>query len=197
MEKILKSLEKLNDQQLIAFCYLCSKYMIDNYIFFSKKYNWGDIFILNDTLNTINKILISKKKENINLNKMILSVDKQIPDTNDFSSLLCSFALDSSNCILETLKFINTNKVENVKNVATFCRDTVDMFIQEIEDLNYNDTKIEEDISNHELMLSELCRQKELINKIKLENDFNQAVIDKLDNINKKTKKPNLNLILD
>jgi uncharacterized protein YjaG (DUF416 family) len=196
MEKILKSLEKLNNQQLLAFSYLCSSYMIDNYKVFTKKYNWGNVLVLINALDTIENVLFNKRDEIYDLTKLIILVDKEIPNTSNFSTILCSFALDSSNCILETLNFIKTHEVEYAKNIAIFCRDTVDMYIQEINDMDYNNPKFEEEISKHELMISELERQGEIIKKLKTEKEFNQDIMTKFENINKKTNRPNLNLLL-
>ena len=196
MDKILKSLEKLNNQQLIVFCYLCSSYTIDNYNFFSKKYNWGDVLVLSNTLDIIKIQSLNSNYKISNLTELINSVNREIPDTNNFSTILCSFALDSGNCILETLNFIKTSELERVKDISLFCRDTVDMYIQEINDMDYNNPKFEEEIGKHELMISELARQEDIIKNLKLENEFDEKIIAKLEDINNKTRRPNLQLLV-
>lgn len=196
MDRILKSLEKLDNQQLLVFCYLCSIHVIENYIYFSKKYNWGDYSVLSKALDVVRIQLLDKNYKISNLTELINSVDGEIPDTNNFPTILCSFALDSSNCILETLNFIKTLELERVKDIALFCRDTVDMYIQEINDMDYNNPKFEEEIRQHELMITELSRQEQIIkNLIELKGEFNEEIIFKLEEINNKTERPDLKLL--
>ncbi|KYF72838.1 hypothetical protein BE15_01155 [Sorangium cellulosum] len=83
------------------------------------------------------------------------------PETEDFDTILVSSALDASASVGLLLKFIEDGGVGSIVEIASLCRDTVDMFVQDQDGLVPNDPKLEERILNHRLMQRELQRQQD------------------------------------
>lgn len=191
--EINKSLQSFNNQQLLAFGYLCSTHLLNNYQNFSEKYNWGNVDILQNVLNVVREKLLNNSFVVPDIDTLIDSVDQEIPDTNDFPTILCSFALDAGNTVLETLNFLETNNSQRIYDIVTFCTDTIDMYIQERDDMSYDDPSFEKKIVEDELMTNELSRLTEIVNSLKQTNKFDEDTLSKLEAINRRIKRPNLN----
>ncbi|MNI76056.1 hypothetical protein D3C73_1322600 [compost metagenome] len=67
-------------------------------------------------------------------------------------------------------------------DIASFCRDTVDMFIQEETDMDYSDPEFEQKILRHPLMVNELQRQNEIIRFLESCSELNNEIIQQLRN---------------
>ena len=83
------------------------------------------------------------------------------PDTEDFDSAFVSSALDAAVAISLLMKSFNDGKTDTIVEAVTLIRDSVDMYVQELEDMDPNDPNLETRILNHELMQKELKRQRE------------------------------------
>ncbi len=79
---------------------------------------------------------------------MIASVETITPDTENFNDIYVSFALDACSSVYSSLSFIIDHNDEHIIDVVTYARDTVDMFIQEKEDLSPSDSALEEKIKS-------------------------------------------------
>ncbi|WP_163411610.1 DUF416 family protein [Flavobacterium ajazii] len=170
---IRQKLDVLNGDKKLAFSLLICERLLPNYVFFSKKYNYGNPIELNNIILVLYKDLLEKNK-GYNIDEYIDVVENITPDTEDYSTILVSFALDACTSILSTLYFLKDSDVENIIDVATYARDTVDMFIQERDDLNVNNSELELLIEQDSFMQIEKKRQ--------------VAVIDYLDNIDSVTQ---------
>ncbi len=192
MNNILKSFETLSENKLITFGYFCCEHLFENYIFFSKKYDWGNIGLLSNSLSVIKSHILGSNYNITNIEKLIESVVKEIPDSTDFSSILCSFAIDASNSILETLSFIKKKEFQSIVDISTFCTDTVDMYIQESDDMSYDDPLFEDKIKKNRLMISEINRQIHLLKLLEKADKVDENQFRKLKMTNDETEKINL-----
>ena len=177
-----KELEQLTSQNRLLFAYWISKRLFHNYVYFNNVTSFGDIDVLFDAFNLIEKYLKYNIKDENDIRDAIYSVDLNTPDTNDFSTILVSFALDSCNALYECLQFIIDEDISHIVDVGLFARDTVDMFIQEAGDLNYSDPNFEYRIKNHDLMKSEMKAQEEFLLKLKSDYQISlrEIVFDKI-----------------
>lgn len=164
-------LEDLPIKHQAAFAASCAERLLPNYKKFSESEGWGDYGLLRQALDGI--WLHLAQNANLNLKDLIKKCDKVIPDTEDFETIYVSFALDAGNAIVETLLFIQDNEMSRIVDIASFCRDTVDMYIQELDNMDYSDPSFEQKIASHPLMLKELSKQSEdlvlLRNKVTLD----------------------------
>lgn len=83
------------------------------------------------------------------------------PDTEDFDTVLVSSALDAAIATSLLMKAFSDQQTDTIIEAVSLIRDSVDMYVQELEDMNSSDPELEENILGHELMQKELRRQRE------------------------------------
>lgn len=152
----------LNDEKKITFSLLICERLLPNYVYFSKKYSYGNPSELNNIISILYKNLL-EKIEDPNIDNYIDTVEEIIPDTEDYSTILVSFALDACTSILSTLYFLKDKEIENIVDVSTYATDTVDMFIQERDDLDVSNPNLELLIEEDLFMQNEIKRQSNVI----------------------------------
>jgi len=82
------------------------------------------------------------------------------PDTENFESPLVSSALDTAVAVSLLMKAFKVEETGIAVDVATLIRDSIDMYIQDLEQIDSLDPKLEEKILNHGLMQKELIQQR-------------------------------------
>jgi uncharacterized protein len=166
-EEIKSNLSNISNKGRVLFAVLICERLYPNYVAFQKKYNWGNYEVLQEAIALLRQYLIKEDLfEESEIEEMIDRVDIITPHTEKFSGIITSFALDSCTSIYSTLSYLLDKNVDNIADVASYARDTVDMYIQEIEDINANDPKIEEKIEQNEFMILERKAQIELLKKL-------------------------------
>ncbi|GAA0894556.1 hypothetical protein GCM10009122_42370 [Fulvivirga kasyanovii] len=172
LTELKETLKILNRQQKLVFAFWISKRLFSNYAFFHKETSFGDIDVLLDGLSLIDRYLfIDSTFVKDEVIKCIAQIDENTPDTNDYSQITVSFALDACVALTESLSYILDNNDQRIVNVASCARDTVDMFVQEKEELNYDDSEFEFKIQNDEFMKNEIRAQRDFFSRIKA-SDF-------------------------
>jgi uncharacterized protein YjaG (DUF416 family) len=83
------------------------------------------------------------------------------PDTEDFDSAIVSSALDAAIATSLLMKAFSGQQTDTIVEAVTLIRDSVDMYAQELEDMDPADPDLEKNILGHELMQKELRRQRE------------------------------------
>ena len=161
-------LKELSREQKILFMLSCCERLYPNYLAFNKKHEWGNPFVLRNTLDFAWTVLergIGEDKEE--LKKLLKQCDEITPDTEDFDSIFVSQALDSTVAVASLLEYIISDSNDKIIEVASLARDTVDMYVQELEDMAPNDPNLEKMILEHPLMQQELKRQRQDIELLK------------------------------
>lgn len=103
-----------------------------------------------------------------------------IPDTEDFSTLLCSQALDAGVAVCETLQLAMGADLGHAVNAASVARDTVDMFIQERDQMDYADPEFEKKILEDPLMIGELSAQRSVLMELSSHRDLEPKFVEAL-----------------
>lgn len=152
----------INDEKKIIFSLLICEKLLPNYVYFSKKYSYGNPSELNNIISILYYNLLKKIKDPY-IDNYIDSVEAITPDTEDYSTILVSFALDACTSILSTLYFLQDKKIENILDVSTYATDTVDMFVQELDDLYVSNPNLELLIEEDSFMQNEIKRQANVI----------------------------------
>ena len=93
------------------------------------------------------------------------------PDTEDFESVYASSALDAAIAVGLLMRAFNDGQTSTVVEAASLARDSIDMYVQDLENMHQNDPNIETKILGHVLMQKELKRQREDIDFIKALDD--------------------------
>jgi len=143
----------------IAFGASCCERLLPNYKLFVDNEGWGDFSYLE---NTLDKLWSYVSGRQITLNEVEILSKKcyeLTPDSEDFGSVLVSYAIDAGVAVFETLLCCLDNEAQHLVDIASVSRDAVDLFIQERDHMNYSDLDFEEKILADSLMQKELYKQ--------------------------------------
>ncbi len=165
--RLSNNLKKLTDRNRLQFAFWITKRLFHNYVFFNEKTTFGNIDVMLDALNLVEAFISEGIRNESEISEVIEKVEENTPDTNDFSTITVSFALDSCNAVNECLKFILDKDIKHIINTGVFFRDTIDMFIQEKEDLDYSDLDFENKIRSNEIMIKEMEAKRAFLSKLK------------------------------
>jgi hypothetical protein len=86
--------------------------------------------------------------------------EAQAPDTHDFDSVYVSPALDAANSAASVFDLIESRDPARAIEIAYWARDSVDMYVQEIDGMEPNTIDLEKRIAEHPLMRREIDRQR-------------------------------------
>eukprot|EP00388_Colpodella_angusta_P001559 GDKJ01004903.1.p2 GENE.GDKJ01004903.1~~GDKJ01004903.1.p2 ORF type:complete len:200 (-),score=6.39 GDKJ01004903.1:143-742(-) len=183
-KEILDLLNPLHfEKQLLFGALICEK-LYPNYSKFCQYEPYDNSQILQEAISVIFQCVFNRELySSSEIQDIINQVEIVTPDTENYETILVSFALDSCTSILSCLYFIQDNDVENIADVATYARDTIDMFIQERDNLSLNDSFLEQKIENDNLMQQEKRRQKIVLELLKSNKNINESLIQNLRNI--------------
>ncbi len=183
----------LTPLQRVAFSLFCCERLYPNYVYFSKKFNWGDSTVLRDALDQMWKYLEGDDVSD-RVDELTAKCNEITPNTEDFDSIYVSSALDSASTTILLLQLVKDDKVDTVVEIASLCNDTVDMYVQELDDMPPNDSELDNKILEHPFMQREIEQQRkdiELLNKANL-SDTAELEILKIKKI--KLEKSNIDL---
>jgi uncharacterized protein len=159
-ERLGRSLQKLAPWKRIAFMAQVGERMLANYQHFSAETGFGDVSVLRNALDASWTWIESGRLPG-NLAELRETCEQQAPDTEQFHSPYTSAALDAANVAAAILDALERPDEARPVDVASLARDTVDLFVQERMNLDPNAPGFEETILRHNLMQSELRRQRE------------------------------------
>jgi hypothetical protein len=163
---LLKRLAKLDQKGLLTFALSCAERMLPSYQHFSREHGWGNTSVLRKTLDLGWAWLESGIVDKDSVAKLQEACANEAPHTEDFDSLYVSPALDAANAAANVAKLLLRADAETTVEIATFARDTVDMYVQELEKMPANTLDLEERIQLHPMMQRELKNQQEALSAI-------------------------------
>ena len=103
--------------------------------------------------------------------------EELLPDSEDYSSLFTSAAIDAVNIGCNLLTYLDESGVAYLVEAAEARRDTADLLIQLTEKLEPNDAELEDKIIRHPLMQEELKAQHDDIELLKVTADERDVVL--------------------
>lgn len=159
-DQMRQSLSQLESWKQIAFMALCCERMVPNYEQFAAETSFGDPLVLRLGLGAAWSWLVTRQVPD-HLNTVRMAVEQQTPDTTNFASPFTSAALDAVNAVACLLDALVNPEIADPVEVAVLSYDTVDIYVQEIEDLDPREDGFEDRILSHPLMQKELRRQRE------------------------------------
>ncbi|HXH93129.1 MAG TPA: DUF416 family protein [Thermoanaerobaculia bacterium] len=180
-ERLQIVLESLSPHHRIAFGATCCERLLPNYAAFAKDTGWGDPSVMRDALAYIWMTIGKGTANDAEIARTIANCEALIPDTEEFSSAYTSAAVDAGTAIVETLKALLDPTARHIVDVASFCRDTVHMFIQERDALDFGaDSSFDAKIADDPLMRSELGQQAAVLQELKAQPDLNVFFLKRL-----------------
>ena len=166
-ESVRRRAELLPPLHRVAFAASCCERLLPNYEAFSSEMRWGSPGILRSGLDYVWRVLERKQVDHSEVQRLVQLCEKIIPDTEEFSSAYTSAALDAGTAVVETLRLLIDSTPQRLVDIATFSRDTVDMFIQQRDHLDFNtDPAFENKICRDPLMVRELTRQDRVLKQL-------------------------------
>jgi len=156
---LLKAIKGVPWKAQLAFALSCAERLYPNYLAFVKQQSWGEPSVLRAALDLGWSVLEGHASDLSDLKSLGDAVQRAEPETEDFDTILVSSALDAAASAGLVLQFLKDRNARVVVEIATLCRDTVDMFVQDVEGLTPSQPNFEEKILKHDLMQRELQRQ--------------------------------------
>lgn len=170
-ENIKGKLKSLSMEQQLLFAALTCERLYPNYLYFHERFGWGNPTVLLDSIDMIyQSVFIKNLYGSSEIQQYIEAVDMVTPNTEDYSTVFASFALDACTSVYSTLNFMLDKSLDHIADVASYARDTIDMFIQVRDDIDTQFKDLETKIANDSLMIQEKSRQVSIIEKL---NSFN------------------------
>ena len=188
-------LKKLDFPKQAAFNYLTCERLYPNYVYFSDNFDFGNPDVLRAAVDYLyrNIFQISPDKNKITI--LTKEVGKNTPDTESFSTIFVSSALDARTAIGDSLDLLIDKDFSCIKNISTYATDTVSMYIQEMESLDLNkDNDFQNKIEEHPLMRSEIAMQSGIISFLANSKVFDFGDLQILLHLQENNKKNNLNI---
>ncbi len=158
-KQIAARLARLEITGQVAFVLSCVERLLPNYRAFQREHQWGDADVLSRAISLGWEWLSGEAVPEQVLSNAGIACEQQAPDTEDFQSRTVSPALDAAMSASALMALIQTQDTDKAVETATLCRDTVDMFVQELENMPANSSDLESRIRLHPLMQAELKRQ--------------------------------------
>jgi uncharacterized protein len=180
-DRLKRALEALPPRHRVAFAAACCERLLPNYAAFARIARWGDPRVLREALDFIWGEIGKPRSDRRNVRQMIARCEELVPDTESFSADYTSAAVDASTAILETLDALLDASPQRVVDVASVCRDTVDMFVHERDDLDFNtDPDFEAKIAGDPLMVTELARQAAVLRQLQEAAELDRSLLDRV-----------------
>jgi hypothetical protein len=103
---------------------------------------------------------------------------KNMPDTEEESHELTSYALNTALVMNDIVEFTVDRDTNHIVNASTLARDSVDLYLSNLDSSILSSPELDRKIKAHPLMQQEICRQKEDINFLSgLPNQFDKEII--------------------
>lgn len=165
-KKIADKILNLNFTQAGLFGLIVFRRLYPNYQIFNKMYeNEFDEHRLWEIHTEFEEYLRQVEIGEHNRESLSNEIFNLMPEPGDYDSILVSAALDASSTISAMNDFLTTKNNRKIIDISTMAFDTVDMYIQEEENLP---TRFDEAIiDNDPLMIKEIKFQQNLLENIK------------------------------
>ena len=188
---LINKLSELDKEKQVLFGLLGAERFFICYKVFNQREEFGNVLHLLDAMNLIERIVLRERFVVEEIDKYKNLVEENTPDMDDFGSVNSSLALNVTSIIYETLNIINDNEKSILRSISTFCTDSIDFLVSEIE--NYDRMDLDK-VMNHSLMKEELHIQNGFINYLEKIGGVEAIDIDFLRKMQSETEFSRLNL---
>jgi uncharacterized protein YjaG (DUF416 family) len=191
----LNKLKELDFNKQRAFAYLTCERLFPNYVYFSNNFDFGNPDVLKEAIDFFYLNIFEKNPDKNKINFIAKDVEKNTPYTEDFTTNFVSSALDACTAISDSLDFLIDKDFGKIINISIYATDSVNMYIQEIENLDFNNDKnFQQRINNHPLMQKEVAIQSGIIAFLNNSKVLDFEDLQTLLQLQENNKKSNLDL---
>jgi uncharacterized protein YjaG (DUF416 family) len=159
-------LERLDERRQLAFGTVCCERLLPNYEAFSRDAGWGDVAPVRHALDRIWDYLGGATLAAKDADMALETCEAVVPDAEDHTSLYVTAAQDACFAVCALYDFILDPKSDHIADVTRFATDSVDLYVQEIEQMHPDDPQLEQKIAEHQLMQRELAQQERDLNAV-------------------------------
>jgi uncharacterized protein YjaG (DUF416 family) len=179
--KEINQLKKLDFQKQLLFSYLSCERFYPNYLFFSTNYNFGDPTTFRSAIDFLRDSIFNKIINKQKIESLLQATSVNAPRPDDFATFYASIAMFSAGIVYESINLLKLTDIPRILNdISTMCTDAVDLFIQERDNMDYDETDFEAKILNDSLMQTELSIQKGSIAYLQKIDQLNESDINTL-----------------
>lgn len=172
---------RLGHWQVVFFTWSVCERMYPNFVRFSDLTGHEGAGILRSSLDRVIKWLKFEPLEDEGFDGN--ACDAVAPDTEDYDTPLVSAALDAAVAISFLVNSISGEAVELAVEASTLAVDSVDLFVQAIEEIDLNDPFLEVKVHSHELMQRELKMQRECLELLERHTQASSELVEDYRNL--------------
>ena len=162
----------------LAFGVLCCERLLPNYLAFQQESGWGSVTSVREALDCATAFLCGQKPSVETIQKASAACDSWAPSSDDFSSVRVTSAQDACFAVCSLLDFLLEEDASKVAQAATYATDSVDLYVQEIEEMSPVDPLLEQKILMHPLMQRELRQQEDDLTAIESASELNLSFLE-------------------
>lgn len=190
----INQLQQLDFTKQLAFAYLACERLYPNYVYFSENFHFGDSEVLREAIDFLYTCIFEHHPDKNKINSLIKKIDKNTPDTEDFSTIYVSSALDACTAIRDSLDFLIDKDFSRIKYISSYGYDTVDMYVREIKNIELSDKNWEQKVVEHPLMKKEIFTQQGIVAFLTKSKEIDMDDIKTLLHLQENKGKSNINL---
>lgn len=179
-KRLSKELQLLSEKKQLAFGACCCERIIPNYDAFQMDTNWGDVTPIKQALELVWAMLGNEEIDSTRIQQLLLQCEIVAPDSEDFESLYVSFAQDACFAVCGLLDFLLCSDVGKIVQAASYAMSSVDLYVQEAENMDPRDPLLEKKILEHPLMQRELAQQRHDLTEISRAPSLDNAFLTQL-----------------
>ena len=154
----------LDEQRAALLAALTCEKICPNYSQFNRTAKWGNAEDLAKAVEFLYAAATTGKWSRKVAREVRIKVEESIPDIDNFMEYSsASYAFDASLAIDAALSFLATDDKQHVIDCVTHALNTVDMFVQELDDLDPNQPDLNQIIDNSQHLQRESQRQQGLL----------------------------------
>jgi uncharacterized protein YjaG (DUF416 family) len=161
-----EQLRKLPYAHQLAFAASCCERAFPNYVAFSTQERWGDAAVLRSVLDAVWDFLLINRAIEDEIPSLRRRCESVTPKSDDFepktaiSAASITAGQEAALMVTLLLEFCRDKQTSYAVRVATFARDTIDAYVQARDEIAASDPQLEEKVVHHQLMRTELERQR-------------------------------------
>ena len=156
----------LSDKKRLAFALTCCERLVPNYRKFQSETKWGDIGLIESLMDQLWKAAAGSQVGEQELAELSRQCEACAPDADDFDSLYVSSAQDACLAMCQVFDYVHDQNLEHLTQAASYAIDSVDLYVQETENMQPNTEDLEGRILAHPLMQNEIKKQAQAITQL-------------------------------
>lgn len=156
---VLQELNSISIEGQRVFGALCCERLFPNYVAFQGEAQWGRAEPLRQALDLVWLDVSGQVVSLDEVRRLVGECEFVAPNSDDFDYLRVTSAQDACFAICSLLDHVLNPEPDMIANIAKYATDSVDLFVQELENMRPDAPNLEEKILIHPLMQQELVRQ--------------------------------------